>query len=62
MRLLFTPLLPPSEDVVNDVKRLPLILGCSWKQIEKFNSRAVILTLTEDLVAFTLDSTSRSVQ
>jgi hypothetical protein len=41
---------------------LALDPGYSWKQSEKFNSRAVILTLTKDVLAFTLDSTSCSVQ
>jgi hypothetical protein len=55
-------LLLPSRDVDQDVKRSPLIHGYSWKQSEKSNSRAVILPLTKHVVAFTLDSTSRSVQ
>jgi hypothetical protein len=52
----------PSRDVDQDVKRSPLIHDYSWKQSEKSNTRAVILTLTKDVVAFTLDSISRSVQ
>jgi hypothetical protein len=55
-------LLFSSKDIDQDVKRLPLIHGYRWKQSEKSNSRAVILTLTKDVVASTLDSTSRSVQ
>jgi hypothetical protein len=51
-----------SKDTDQDVKRLPLIQGYSWKRSEKSNKRAVILTLTKDVVAFTLDSASRSVQ
>jgi hypothetical protein len=52
----------PSEHLDEDVERLPQIQGYSWKRSEKSNSRAVILTLTKDVIAFTLDSGSRSVQ
>src|SRR5215475_650642 len=55
-------LLLSSKDVDRDVKRLPMIQGYSWKRSEKSDPRAVILTLTKDVVAFTLNSYSRSVQ
>jgi hypothetical protein len=51
-----------SKDADQDVKRLPLIEGYSWKRSEKSNTKAVIMTLTKDPVASTLDSVSRSVQ
>ena len=47
-------LLLDSKDVDQDVKRLPLIQGYSWKRSEKSNTRAVILTLTKDAVHFHL--------
>jgi len=55
-------LLLPSKDVDQDVKRLPLIDGYSWKRSEKSNTRAVIMILTKDAVAPTLASASRSVE
>jgi hypothetical protein len=45
-----------SKDADQDVKRLPSIQGYSWKRSEKSNTKAVILTLTKDVAAFTLDS------
>jgi hypothetical protein len=51
-------LLVPSIDDDKDVQRLPSIQGYSWKRSEKSNSRAVIMTLTTDAAAPTLDSTS----
>jgi len=54
-------LLLPSKHVDQDVKRLPLVDGYSWKRSEKSNTRAVIMTLTKDAAAPTLDSASRSV-
>ncbi len=55
-------LLLPSKHVDQDVKRLPLVDGYSWKRSEKSNTRAVIMTLTKDAAAPTLDSASRSVE
>jgi hypothetical protein len=55
-------LLLPSKDTDQDTKRLPMIQGYSWQRSEKSNTKAVILTLTKDVVAFSLDSVSRSVQ
>jgi len=55
-------LLLPSNDVDQDVKRLPLIQGYTWKRSEKSNRRAVIVTLTKDAAAPTLASASRPVE
>jgi len=52
-------LLVRSEHPDQAVDRLPEIQGYSWKRSGKSNSRAVILTLTKDVIAFTLDSGSR---
>ena len=48
-------LLLPSKDVDQDIKRLPLIQGYSWKRSEKSNVRAVIMTLTKDASPLTLN-------
>jgi hypothetical protein len=55
-------LLLPSKDVDQDVRRLPVIDGYSWKRSEKSNTRAVIMILTKNAVAPTLASASRSVE
>ena len=55
-------LLLSSKDADQDVKRLPMVQGYSWKRSEKPNPRAVILTLTKDAVAPTLASASRPVK
>jgi hypothetical protein len=55
-------LLVPSIAHDQDVHRLPSIQGYSWKRSKKSNSRAVIMTLTPDALAPTLDSTSRSME
>jgi 4-amino-4-deoxy-L-arabinose transferase-like glycosyltransferase len=55
-------LLVPSPDDDKDIQRLPSIQGYSWKRSKKSNSRAVIMTLTKDTAAPTLDSASRSVE
>jgi hypothetical protein len=47
-------LLLPSKDVDQDIKRLPVIQGYSWKRSEKSNKRAVIMTLTKDASPVTL--------
>ncbi len=54
-------LLLPLKDIDQDTKRLPVIQGYSWKRSEKSDTRAVIMTLTKDVVAPTLDSPSRPV-
>jgi hypothetical protein len=55
-------LLLSSKDVEQEIKRLPLIEGYSWKRSEKSNSSAVIMTLTTDAAAPTLDASSRSME
>ena len=55
-------LLLPSKDVDQDIKRLPLIQGYSWKRSEKSNVRAVIMTLTKDAAASTLEPAFRLVE
>ncbi len=55
-------LLLPSKDVDQDIKRLPLIQGYSWKRSEKSNARAVIMTLTKDASPLTLKSAFCSVE
>jgi hypothetical protein len=52
-------LLLPSNDDDRDVHRLPSIQGYTWKRSGKSNSRAVVMTLTTDAAAPTLDSISR---
>jgi hypothetical protein len=53
-------LLVPAINSDQAIQRLPSIQGYSWKRSEKSNSRAVIMTLTTEAGAPTLDSTSRS--
>jgi hypothetical protein len=53
-------LLVPSIDGDQTVQRLPSIQGYTWKRSEKSNRRAVIMTLTTEAGAPSLDSTSRS--
>jgi len=55
-------LLVPSIDDDQVVQRLPSIQGYSWKRSEKSDTSAVIMTLTTDAAAPTLDSTSRSME
>jgi hypothetical protein len=55
-------LLLPSKDIDQNVKRLPLIQGYSWKLSKKSDTRAVVMTLIKDTVARSLDSASRSVE
>jgi hypothetical protein len=49
-------LLLPSKDVDQDIKRLPRIQGYTWKRSDKSNTRAVIMILTRETVASSLDS------
>ena len=53
-------LLLSSNNDDRDVQRLPLIQGYSWTRSEKSNSRAVIMTLTTDAAAPTVNFASRS--
>ena len=55
-------LLLSSKHADQDIKRLPLIQGYSWKRSEKSDTRVVVMTLTKDAVAPTLDSASRAVE
>jgi len=55
-------LLLPSGNVDQDTKRLPSIQGYTWKRTEKPSPSALVLILTKDAAALTLDSDSRSVQ
>ena len=51
-----------SIDVDQDIKRLPLIQGYTWKRSEKSNVRAVIMTLTKDASPLTLKLAFRLVE
>lgn len=51
-----------SEQLDQELQRLPQIQVTVENEVRNPIQRAVILTLTKDLVAFILDSTSRSVQ
>ena len=55
-------LLLPSNNDDRDVQRLPSIRGYTWKRSGKSNSRAVVMTLTKDAAAPSLDSISRLVE
>lgn len=44
-----------SKDADQDVKRLPLIEGYSWKRSNRTDTTAVIMTLTKDAPALTLE-------
>ena len=48
-------LLLPSKDVDQDIKRLPLIQGYSWKRSKQSNVRVVIMTLTKDASPLTFN-------
>jgi len=48
-------LLLPSDNVEQDVKRLPLIQGYSWKRTNGTDTAAVIVTLTKDASAPSLE-------
>lgn len=53
-------LLVPLLDGDQTVQRLPSIQGYSWRRSEKSNSRAIVMTLTTEAGAPSLDSTSQS--
>lgn len=55
-------LLLPSKDVDKCVERLPLIQGYGWKRSEKSDTKALVMTLTKDATASTLDSVSPSLE
>lgn len=46
-------LLSPSKDVDQDIKRLPVIQGYSWKRSNRTDTAGVIMTLTKDAAALT---------
>jgi hypothetical protein len=48
-------LLLPSKDVDQDIKRLPLIQGYTWKRSKQSNVRVVIMTLTKDAPPLTFN-------
>jgi hypothetical protein len=52
-------LLLPSNDVDQDIKRLPLIQGYSWKRHKGTDPAAVIVTLTKDAPTSTLEPAFR---
>jgi hypothetical protein len=55
-------LLLSSKDVDQDIKRLPVIQGYSWKRSNGTDTAAVIVTLTKDASAGSLESGFRSVE
>jgi len=50
-------LLLSSKDVDQDIKRLPVIEGYRWKRSNRTDTTAVIMTLTKDASALTLEPT-----
>jgi hypothetical protein len=55
-------LLLPSKKVDQDIKRLPLIQGYSWKRSNGTDTAAVIVTLTKDATASSLEPAFRLVE
>jgi hypothetical protein len=55
-------LLLPSKDLDQDIKRLPVIQGYSWKRSNRTDTAAVVVTLTKDAPAPTLESAFCSVE
>jgi hypothetical protein len=55
-------LLLPSKDVDQDIKRLPSIQGYSWKRSNGTDTAAVIVTLTKDASAPSLEPAFNSVE
>src|SRR6266508_1893668 len=55
-------LLIPSKQVDQDIKRLPLVQGYSWKRRNGTDTAAVIVTLTKDATASTLKPAFRLVE
>jgi hypothetical protein len=54
-------LLVPSKDADQDIKRLPLIQGYTWKRSNETDRESVIMTLTKDVLTSTLEPAFRSV-
>jgi hypothetical protein len=46
----------PSEHLDQDVQRLPQIQGYTWKRSDRSDTTAVIMILTKETVASSLDS------
>ena len=55
-------LLLPSKDVDQDIKRLPLIQGYGWKRSNETDTAAIIVTLTKDAAAASLEPAFSSVE
>jgi len=55
-------LLLPSKQVDQDIKRLPSVQGYSWKRSNGTDTAAVIVTLTKDTTASSLEPVFRLVQ
>jgi hypothetical protein len=55
-------LLLSSKDVHQDIKRLPVIQGYSWKRSKRTNTAVVIMTLTKDAAALTSEPRVCSVE
>jgi hypothetical protein len=55
-------LLLPSKDVDQDIKRLPLIQGYRWKRSNETDTAAIIVTLTKDASAASLEPAFSSVE
>ena len=55
-------LLLPSKDVDQDIKRLPLIQGYTWKRSDRTDTPAVIVTLTKDVLTSTLEPAFHSLK
>jgi hypothetical protein len=55
-------LLLPSRDVDQDIKRLPVIQGYTWKRSNRTDTAAVIMTLTRDVPTLTFEPAFCSVQ
>ena len=55
-------LLLPSKDVDQDIKRLPLIQGYRWKRSNETDTAAIIVTLTKDTSAASLEPAFSSVE
>jgi hypothetical protein len=55
-------LLIPSDHVDQDIKRLPWVQGYTWKRSDRSDKTAVIMTLTKDAPASTLEPAFRSAE
>jgi hypothetical protein len=55
-------LLVPSKQIDQDIKRLPLVQGYTWKRSNGTDTAAVIVTLTKDTTASSLEPAFRSIE